>query len=95
MSLVTVVTGDQFNVDVDIAVPNLPRVGAPAEVESHLKNANIGPSGGQSMVTTICRVDETGITEVNLQVVGKNRKVLVARANKVWAEALDVENRVL
>ena len=86
-SVSTVLSSDLFDMEVEVPVPFLPRVSAPAEVEKHLKDAELGPTTGHSMVTTLCRVREGEIDEVSLHIVAREKKGVALKANKVWTEA--------
>ena len=85
--LVTVVASEVFDMDVELPVALLPRVDAPADVENYLKDARMGPANGQAMLATICRVQLGEVSEISLMIVGKTKRVMTAKANKVFPEA--------
>lgn len=88
----TVLSSELFPMEVDVPVAFLPRVSAPAEVDQYLKDAQMGPAAGKTMLTTLCRVHEGEINEVSLHIVaprGRTKLALRLKANKVWIEAED------
>ena len=91
MSQPRVLAGQLFDTDVQVPVGSLLQVQALAEVPDALRQAEMAPARGQSMVVSVCRVSDDGdITEVFLTVVTNvQRARIVVNASQIFPDAPD------